>query len=166
VRRMLVEESLPTLPPVPGVDPLAYLGLSFARLRNTAIRHRNHQIATDGSRKIVQRILNPIRERLDDGGSIDRLALVVAAWMFYLVSASKRFGERWAVEDPFAAEAARIADRVGRDAAGLVNGFVAHASIFDPALAAQPEFWSAVARNLDGLLSPDPVGYLRRLAGE
>ena len=31
---------------------------------NTAIRHRNHQIATDGSQKIVQRLLNPIRERL------------------------------------------------------------------------------------------------------
>jgi len=166
VRRMLVEESLPTLPPVPGVDPLAYLGLSFARLRNTAIRHRNHQIATDGSRKIVQRILNPIRECLDDGGSIERLALVVAAWMFYLVSASERFGERWTVEDPFAAEAARIADRIGRDAVALVAGFLAHDSIFDRALAGRAAFRSEVTRHLDGLLAPDPVGYLQRVAGE
>ena len=52
------------------------------------------------------------------GGSVERLTVVVAAWMVYLVSASKRFGERWTVEDPFAAEAARIADRVGRDSAG------------------------------------------------
>ncbi len=166
VRRMLTEESLPTLPPVPGVDAIAYLDQSFARLRNTAIRHRNHQIATDGSRKIVQRILNPIRERLEAGGSVERLTLVVAAWMFYLVSASKRFGERWTVEDPFAAEAARIADQVGRDAAGLVAGFLAHDSIFDRALAGRPEFRSDVARHLDGLLAPDPVGYLRRIAGE
>ena len=79
VRRMLIEESLPTLPPVPGVDPIDDLDQSFGGLRNTAIRHRNHQIATDGSRKIVQRILNPIRERLEAGGSIERLALVVAA---------------------------------------------------------------------------------------
>ena len=34
---------------------------------NTAIRHRNHQIATDGSQKIVQRLLNPLRERLRRG---------------------------------------------------------------------------------------------------
>ena len=86
--------------------------------------------------------------------------------MFYLVSASKRFGERWTVEDPFAAEAARIADRVGRDAAALVDGFLAHDSIFDRALAGRPEFRSTVARHLDGLLSPDPVAYLRRIAGE
>jgi fructuronate reductase len=166
VRRILIEESLPTLPPVPGIDPLAYLDQSFRRLRNTAIRHRNHQIATDGSRKIVQRILNPIRERIERGEEVERLTVVVAAWMYYLVSASKRFGERWTVEDPFAAEAARIADRAGRDAAGLVDGFLAHDSIFDRALAGRPEFRSPVVRHLDGLLSPDPVAYLRRIAGE
>ncbi len=166
VRRMLVGESLPTLPPVPGISPAAYLEQSFARLRNTAIRHRNHQIATDGSRKIVQRILNPIRERLARGESVERLAVVVAAWMVYLVSASKRFGERWAVEDPFAGEAVLIADRVGRDSGALVAAFLQHDSIFDPELAARPEFRSPVGRHLDGLLSPDPLGYVRRLAGE
>jgi fructuronate reductase len=166
VHHMLVEESLPTLPPVPGIDPLAYLDQSFGRLRNTAIRHRNHQIATDGSRKIVQRILNPIRERLEAGGSIERQALVVAAWIFYLVSASERFGKQWEVEDPFAAEAVGIADHVGRDAQALVAGFLAHDSIFDRALAGRPEFRSPLVRHLDGLLSPDPLAYLRRLAGE
>ena len=107
VGRMLAEETLPGLPPVPGIDPEAYLAQSFSRLANTAIRHRNHQIATDGSRKIVQRILNPIRECLDGGGKAERLTLIVAAWMVYLVSASERFGRRWPVEDPFAAEAER-----------------------------------------------------------
>jgi fructuronate reductase len=165
VRRMLVEESLPTLPPVPGNDPRAYVEQSFARLRNTAIRHRNHQIATDGSRKIVQRILNPIRERLERGWAAERLTVAVAAWMVYLVSASKRFGERWTVGDPFATEAAAIADRVGRDSGALVAGFLAHGSIFDEGLAAQPAFRSSVARHLNGLLSPDPVGYLRGLEG-
>jgi len=164
VCRMLTEESLPTLPPVPGVAPLAYLDQSFDRLRNTAIRHRNHQIATDGSRKIVQRILNPIRERLEAGGGVERLTLVVAAWMFYLISASKRFGRRWPVEDPFAGEAARIADRAGRDAAALVGGFVAHDSIFDPGLAGRDEFRSALVRHLDGLLSPEPAAWLRQVA--
>lgn len=163
VRRMLTEETLPTLPPVPGVDPVAYLDQSFARLENTAIRHRNHQIATDGSRKIVQRILNPIRDRLDGGGSVERLTVIVAAWITYLVLAAPRFGARWTVEDPFAAEAAAIAERVGRDPAGLVAAFLAHDAIFEPGLAANADVQSWVARHLDGLLSPDPVAYLRRL---
>ena len=163
VRRMLVEETLPTLPAVPGTDPMAYLARSFARLENTAIRHRNHQIATDGSRKIVQRILNPIGERLEAGGAVECLTVIVAAWMAYLILAAPRFGARWTVEDPFAAEAAAIADRVGADSGGLAEAFLAHDSIFDPALAARPGFQSLVARHLDGLLSPDPVAYLRRL---
>ena len=70
VRRMLVEESVPTLTPVPGVVPLAYVEQSLDRLRNTAIRHRYHQIATDGSQKIVQRLLNPAAERLRRGESV------------------------------------------------------------------------------------------------
>ncbi len=165
VRRMLTEETLPTLPPVPGIDPLAYLDQTYDRLRNTAIRHRNHQIATDGSRKIVQRILNPIRDRLDAGGSVERLTVIVAAWMTYLILASERFGRRWTVEDPFAAEAAAIADRVGADAGALTDAFLAHGEIFDPALAARRGFRDPVARHLAGLLSPDPIAYLRQLEG-
>ncbi|MCB1500120.1 MAG: mannitol dehydrogenase family protein [Bauldia sp.] len=164
VGRMLAEETLPHLPPVPGIDPEAYLAQSFTRLRNTAIRHRNHQIATDGSRKIVQRILNPIRDCLDSGGGAERLTLIVAAWMVYLVSASERFGRRWKVEDPFAAEAERIADRIGRDPVALVDAILAEDTIFDPALATRPAFRSAVIRHLDGLLSPDPIAYLRSMA--
>src|SRR5690606_23960883 len=131
VRRMLSEETLPCLPPVPGIEPRAYLDQCFHRLENTAIRHRNHQIATDGSRKIVQRILNPIRDRLDAGGSVERLTLIVAAWMSWLVLAAPRFGARWTADDPFASEAAAIAERVGFDAAGLTDAFLAHDAIFD-----------------------------------
>ena len=75
VRRMLIEESLPTLPPVPGISAERYVEQSLERLRNTAIRHRNHQIATDGSQKIVQRLLNPIRERLRRGESVALLSV-------------------------------------------------------------------------------------------
>ncbi len=163
VRRMLEDETLPMLPPVPGTDPQAYLEQSFRRLENTAIRHRNHQIATDGSRKIVQRILNPIRDRLDAGASADRLTLIVAAWMTWLLSASPAFGARWTAEDPFAAEAARIAGRIGHDPEALVAAFLSHEAIFDPALATRPAFRRTLATHLAGLLSLDPVAYLRSL---
>ena len=163
VRRMLAEETLPTLPPVPGMAPAAYLDETYARLRNTAIRHRNHQIATDGSRKIVQRILNPIRDRLDAGGGVERLTVIVAAWMTWLVLAAPRFGARWTADDPFAAEGAAIAERIGADPAALTDAFLAHEAIFEPGLAARPAFRAPVARHLAGLLSPDPVAYLRRI---
>ncbi|MCP4381316.1 MAG: mannitol dehydrogenase family protein, partial [Hyphomicrobiales bacterium] len=165
IRRMLLEESVPTLPPVPGVLADRYVEQSLARLANTAIHHRNHQIATDGSQKIVQRILNPIRERLQRGEDVALLSVAAAAWIVYLVYASKRFGHRWAVEDPFADQVAAIADRVGMDAALLADEVLSVETFFDKELFERPEFRSAIARHLDGLLSEEPIAYVQSVIG-
>ncbi|MCX5516307.1 mannitol dehydrogenase family protein [Kaistia algarum] len=163
IRRMLVEESLPTLQPIPGVSPEAYVEQSLSRLTNTAIRHRNHQIATDGSQKIVQRILSPIRERLARGHGIALLSVPVAAWMTYLIRASERFGRAWRVEDPYAARIAAIADRIGNDPKALSEAVLAIDAIFVPELSENPVFRASVAERLAGLLSADPIGYLRTI---
>ena len=60
-RRMLERRRPPTLPAVEGMGVEAYIDLSLARIANSAIRHRCHQIGTDGSQKIVQRIIDPLR---------------------------------------------------------------------------------------------------------
>jgi fructuronate reductase len=163
VRRMLLEETLPTLQPVPGISHRAYVEQSLDRLRNTAIRHRNHQIATDGSQKIVQRLLNPISERLRKGQGVELLTVPVAAWMAYLIRSSKRFGSRWDADDPFAARVAKIADRVGNDADLLTNEILAIDAVFNRELAGHAGFRALIVRHLGGMLSPDPMLYLRRL---
>ncbi|QKD02881.1 mannitol dehydrogenase family protein [Mesorhizobium loti] len=161
IRRMLIEETLPTLLPVPGMEPLAYVEQSLGRLKNTAIRHRNHQIATDGSQKIVQRLLNPIRDRLGQGASIGLLSVPVAGWMAYLIQASSRFGKRWPVSDPYAAKVAGIADATGHDARALASAILAIDTIFDPGLAANGAFREAVTSALNELLSDDPMAAVR-----
>ncbi|WP_308642786.1 mannitol dehydrogenase family protein [Mesorhizobium sp. GbtcB19] len=163
VRRMLTEETLPTLMAVPGIVPAAYVEQSLSRLANTAIRHRNHQIATDGSQKIVQRLLNPIRDRLAKGASIELLSVPVAGWMAYLVKASTRFGRAWQVSDPFAERIAAIADRIGSDGNALADAILAIDAIFDPQLAANAKFRAHVVAGLDGLLSNDPMGLVRQV---
>ncbi|MCA0003709.1 MULTISPECIES: mannitol dehydrogenase family protein [unclassified Mesorhizobium] len=166
VRRMLVEETLPTLKPVPGMDPSAYVEQSLGRLQNTAIRHRNHQIATDGSQKIVQRLLNPIRDRLGEEKSIALLSVSVAGWMAYLIQASSRFGRRWPVSDPYAGKIAGIAEASGRDVPVLAAGILAIDAIFDPALAANDMFRKVVTSALDGLLSDDPMATVRHACAQ
>ncbi|CDX58950.1 putative mannonate dehydrogenase [Mesorhizobium plurifarium] len=163
VRRMLTEETLPTLMPVPGIAPAAYVEQSLSRLTNTAIRHRNHQIATDGSQKIVQRLLNPIRDRLAKGESIALLSVPVAGWMAYLIKASARFDRAWQVSDPFAEKVAAIADRIGSNSNALVDSILAIDAIFDPRLAANAAFRAHVVAGLDGLLSNDPMGFVRQV---
>ncbi|NUS22000.1 MAG: mannitol dehydrogenase family protein [Mesorhizobium sp.] len=163
VRRMLTEETLPTLMPVPGITPAAYVEQSLSRLANTAIRHRNHQIATDGSQKIVQRLLNPTRDRLAKGGSIALLSVPVAGWMAYLIKASARFGHAWQVSDPFAKKIAAIADRIGLNSKLLADAILAIDAIFEPSLAANTTFRAHVVAGLDGLLSNDPMGFVKQV---
>ena len=163
VRRMLVEETLPTLAAVPGVSPKAYVEQSLARLRNSAIRHRNHQVATDGSQKIVQRLLNPIRDRLRQGRSITLLSVSAAGWMAYLIKASQRFGASWEVSDPCADRIATLAERTGKDARALADGILAIETIFDSELAANVEFRRSVAEGLEGLLSDNPMQFVGRI---
>ena len=164
--RMLITESLPTLAPVPGMDPTAYVAQSLDRLRNTAIRHRCHQIATDGSQKIVQRLLNPAAERLARGQPLTHLPVAVAACLAYLLRAAPRFGAAWTADDPEAARIAALAERIGRDPRALTTAILAIDAIFPPALAGSAAFSAAVADALDGFLSPDPMAPLRRLLHE
>jgi fructuronate reductase len=167
VRRMLLEETLPTLQPVPGMEAKAYVEQSLARLRNTAIKHRNHQIATDGSQKIVQRLLNPIRERVARGEPVILLATAVAGWMAYLIRASQRFGRAWAADDPYASRIAAIADRIGNDPAALAAEIVSIRAIFDANLEQNVVFRTGLVAGLGGLLSDDPLAYIRSvIAGE
>ena len=165
VRRMLLEETLPTLDPVPGMQAQAYVEQSLDRLRNTAIRHRNHQIATDGSQKIVQRLLMPVLERLRQGQSVALLSVSVAAWMVYLIRASTRFGRSWTADDPYAGKVAAIAERLGHDTAALATEIMAIDAIFDPELAANAIFRRAIITGLDGLLGSDPMAYVANVCG-
>lgn len=154
---MLTEESIPTLAPVPGTDPAAYRDHSLARIANRAIRHTCAQIATDGSQKLPQRLVNPAVERLARGLPVPRLAVAIAAWMAWLVLAADRFGRRWPAADPEAGRVAAIADATGDDADALVAGILALDTVFAPALAADTGFRAALATALARFLSPDPL---------
>ena len=98
---MLERETASTLPNVAGMEVERYIETSLARIRNRAIRHRCHQIGTDGSQKIVQRLVDPLRERLAAGQSADLLTLSIASWMAYCLAGSPRFGRRWVPSDPW-----------------------------------------------------------------
>ena len=163
VRRMLEEETAPTLPVAPGMAAGPYIDLSLRRLRNPSIRHRNHQIATDGSQKIVQRLLNPLRERLAAGASFERLACAVAGFIAYAAAAAPRHGARWTPSDPFAATLREIAEGSAGDTDALARRALAIEAIFGADLAQAPAVVAAIARHCAGLLSDAPVAYLAGL---
>ncbi len=127
--RLMRQETAPTLAMPPGVDVPAYQASVLRRLRNAAIRHRTWQIATDGSQKIAQRLLDPLRWHLARGRTAPLLALAVAGWMQFVSGRDLR-GRGIDVSDPLASRLRGLADQAGAEAASLVGALLSVEEVF------------------------------------
>jgi mannitol 2-dehydrogenase len=78
MRALMDRETGPTLPAVPGVDLAAYKATLVERFANPTIKDTVERVNTDAP---LNYLLDPIRDRLNGGQSIDLLALALAAWM-------------------------------------------------------------------------------------
>jgi fructuronate reductase len=112
VRGLMDEEVTPTLSVPPGADLAGYKQSLIRRFANPALRHRTWQIAMDGSQKLPQRLLGTVRDRLNAGAPIPRLALGIAAWMRYVTGVDEA-GRPIDVRDPLAARLRALADEAG-----------------------------------------------------
>ena len=144
VRKVWQREIIPALQAPEGVDLVTYADALLQRYQNPAIRHRNWQIAMDGSQKLPQRILGTLRLGKGPG-----LCLAVAAWMRY-VGGVDEAGQTIDVRDPLAATL-----RSAFDSAGSVEGKVA------AILALRQIFAPEVA---DGIRAPVTEAYQRLVA--
>ena len=141
----LWDEAQETLSPPPGLDLAAYRVALMQRFANSALNHRTRQIAMDGSQKLPQRLLAPIIKRLDQGKSVDALALAVAAWMRWQEGTDDS-GAAYVVDDPLAPRTAGCAFLT---AGGAVAGLLAIDAIFPLSLAEHAGF----RRTLTGALA-------------
>ena len=166
IRALLRDEVEPTLPALPGLDVNAYRERLIQRFSNPALAHRSAQIAMDGSHKLPQRLLATVRDRLDAGQSIDRLALGMAAWLLHL-RASDDQGRVFVVDDPQSAQLKACAGA----AAGLANDeqramyFARHLPMLQ-GLAERSEFIRALARALGVLRHLGAAEALQRCSPE
>jgi fructuronate reductase len=92
-------ELAPSVPPPPDVRLEDYTAALLARFRNRALRHRTWQIAMDGSQKLPQRLLGPLRAALAEGRPVPALILAIAGWMRYVAGVDDR-GAPIDVRDP------------------------------------------------------------------
>lgn len=89
IRHLMTDDILPFVAPAPGLDLAAYIDAVLARFRNPAIRHRLAQIAWDGSQKLPIRLMGTISEAIAAGARLDRLAVPIAAWARFIISAAR-----------------------------------------------------------------------------
>ncbi len=143
----LMTDAMPTLNVPAEIDLAAYRASLLARYRNPALRHRTWQIAMDGSQKLPQRILQPIRKRLAKGLPIDRHALVVAGWMRYVTGVDEK-GQAIDVRDPLAGTYKNLLKDAGRNAPRIVGQLLGIKAIFGEDLPADPQFRDTVSSAL------------------
>ena len=159
--RMILDETAAVLPDVPSMQVGPYLKLTLARLGNPAIRHSNHQIATDGSQKINQRILQPLRDRMAKGLPSPLLETAVAGWVAYLAKSQPAFGAAWQANDQIMPFVADIARQSSGDIGVFTKLFIGNRAIFGDRLAEDAAFIGRVASARAALLA-DGVAKIAR----
>ncbi|MBN9073366.1 MAG: mannitol dehydrogenase family protein [Rhizobiales bacterium] len=83
LRKLHVEEIMPTVPPVPGEDLEQYRELIERRFANPKIGDTIRRLCLDGSNRQPKFIIPTIADRLKAGASVEGLALESALWCRY-----------------------------------------------------------------------------------
>jgi mannitol-1-phosphate/altronate dehydrogenase len=78
MRALMDRETGPTLPAIQGIDLATYKATLVERFANPSIRDTVERVNTDAPLNIL---VDPIRDRLWDGKSVDLLGLALAAWL-------------------------------------------------------------------------------------
>ena len=144
-----------------GVDPADYVKQLQARFRNPALKHRTAQIACDGSQKLPQRLLAPLRDRLAQDLPVPALALAVAGWMHFVVKTAHTPGA--ALSDPLS-ETILAAARRECEADRIVEALLAIRAIFGDDLPAHPGFVAELKRQFRALAVRPEVATAAQIA--
>ena len=156
----LMTEAATTLRLPASTDLASYRTALLARFANPALRHRTAQIAMDGSQKLPQRLFAPALDRLAAGRGAPRIALGVAAWLWFLRGRADD-GTALMLNDP-QADRLRAAAAVAPDATALRDAIFAMADIVPPALAGNEVFRRDVLAALESLATRGVAATLPR----
>jgi fructuronate reductase len=165
LQHLMHSELAPTLARSPDLDLVAYQAALLRRFANPALQHRLRQIAMDGSQKLPQRLLEPLRARLRAGQPFPALALAIAAWMRFALGRDEA-GIAYELDDPLAARLAAIAGMRGAGAVQLTVRFLQLSEVFGEDLPQNPTVVTAVSRQLERLLTHGARAAVRSLLAE
>lgn len=115
-----------------------YCAVLLERYSNPSIRHLTWQIASDGSQKLPQRILDTVRDNLLADKVPVGLCLAIAGWMYY-VGGKDEQGHTIDVRDPLAAKLRDLTEKA-KGSAEIVSALLSIDEIFNADLAANNVF--------------------------
>jgi len=140
-----VNEGVPAVPPVPGIDLEAYRRTLLERFSNPHMADTLARLCAETSDRIPKFLLPVIRHNLSHGGPIERSVLVIAAWARYAEGVDDA-GRPLDVIDPLREQIAAAVNRQHEDP----TAFLQLRGIFGD-LVDEPRFTSAYVRALEAL---------------
>lgn len=146
---LMMQEQAPTLSMPAGTDLAAYAKGLIERFSNPSLRHRTWQIAMDGSQKLPQRMLDPIRQHVAEGTNFRHLALGVAGWMRYILGEDEQ-GNTIEVVDPLSGTFQTLNQRYPRGPE-RVQALLGIRAIFGDDLPANARFVTAITEAYEQL---------------
>lgn len=150
VKALMLQEQAVTLSMPQGTCLNDYAELLISRFANPSLKHRTWQIAMDGSQKLPQRLLDPVRQHLAAGSDFSHLALGVAGWMRY-VSGIDEQGDSIEIVDPLVEQYQAIHQRYS-SARDRVQALLAIDAIFGHDLPENTLFVSRVMKAYSSLI--------------
>lgn len=161
--RLMRDEAAPTLSSAVNFDINTYRETVLGRYCNQALNHSTYQIAMDGSQKLPQRILAPLRANLKAGRSVEAYTFTIAAWIRYVMGRDEA-GKSYEVQDPLAPRLKTIVTEAGEDADALSRALLSVEEIFSTDLAQNDVVLAHVAMWLRSLLRHGVAATLESMA--
>jgi mannitol 2-dehydrogenase len=125
IRDLYMEEISATLPAVEGIDLRAYKDTLINRFSNKNIGDSILRLASDGSRKVPNSVLSPLREALNHGGKYRAVALALAGWARFLHGSDEE-GREIPLEDFYAPALSEAAKKAPADPEGFLKAIGVH----------------------------------------
>ncbi|WP_213880033.1 mannitol dehydrogenase family protein [Pseudomonas sp. dw_358] len=158
IRTYMDLDVTPQLAPVPGIDLENYKQTLIERFSNQAIADQLERVCSDGSSKFPKFTVPTINRLIQDHATLDRAALVVAAWALYLKGVDET-GTAYRIPDP----RAEFCQALVADDATLTEKVLGVEEIFGKAVPQSTAFVEAFERQVSNLKTLGVTGTLERL---
>lgn len=146
VRSYMDEDVTPKLAAIANVDFSEYKNTLISRFSNPIICDQLQRIGSDASSKFPKFILPTLQWLLDNNKPIDRVAMIIAAWILYLKGVDEQ-GRSYAILDPKVA----VLQAALAQSGNLVGNFLALEEVFGDQLAGNSQVVQAVENQLENI---------------
>lgn len=115
LRRFMDTEATPVLGTIKGIDLDDYKSSLIERFGNPNIKDNLARICLESSSKLPKFLIPTILDNLEQGGSTEYAALVIAAWCYYSDKGVDRHGNKLEIVDEMKAELHNAAAGTSQD---------------------------------------------------